>query len=274
VPGEFFFYLDISTQSDSNVNQAKLDSDSVEDSITTESLNIGFQQEINNMAAITLTAGVAAKQYKEVSTQNSASGLLGVSLIWQNEIGYRAPLYKLSIKNEFQKNESKQQNSTITNYKFIMRSRLTDIITGTMGLGFKNSDSESSVYDLRDSRILVSADYAINKKATLYTTLSFITGDTFSIARPDTDAERYIALSAGKKNIQWDEAYNQAFPSQVTSWQAYRIKADSQIYVLGCNFGFGHGSSIDLSFTRADVTGDAGADYQRDIINASLLKRF
>src|SRR5690606_16555390 len=98
--------------------------------------------------------------------------------------------------------------------------------------------------------------------------------DTFSVARPDTDAERLIALAAGKNNIQDDDAFNKTFPSVVTPWQAYRINADSQILTFGFNFGFGHGNSIDLSLTRADVSGDAGADYQRDIVNASLLKRF
>jgi hypothetical protein len=273
-PGEFSFNLDISMQSDSNVNQAKLDTDSVEDTITSESLNLSYQQELNILSAFSLTAGIAGKQYKEVSTQNSASGLLGVSFMWQNAMGYRAPFYQLSVNSEFQNNESFQQDSTIINYQFIISSRLSDIITGTLGFGHKDRDSESTVYDLSDSRIFTSFDYLLNKRATLYGTFIYITGDTFSIARPDTDAERYIALSAGKENIQWDQAFNEAFPSQVTQWQAYRIKADSQVFVFGYNYGFGHGNSVDLSFTRADVSGDAGAEYQRDIINASLLKRF
>lgn len=272
--GNFFIDLDISTQSDSNINQAKLNSDSVEDSITSENLTVGYQHTIDNLRALTMTVGIAGKQFREVDTQNSQSGILGAAFMWQNRIAYRAPIYQLSVKTEFQNNVSKQQDSTIINAEFFMSSRLTDIITGTLGLGYKYRDSESSVYDLTDARIFANADYALSKRATLYSTISFINGDTFSVVRPDTDAERYIALAAGKKNIQWDEAYNQAFPSKVTPWQAYRINASSQILSLGFNYGFSHGSSIDLSFTRADVSGDADASYERDIINASLLKRF
>lgn len=272
--GDFFVDLDISTQSDSNINQAKLETDSVDDSITMESVTLGYQHPIDSLSALTLTLGVAGKQFKDVSAQNSASGILGASFMWQNSIGYRAPLYQLSLKTEFQNNVSRQQDSTIIDAQLVMTSRLTDVISGTLGLGHKYRDSESTVYDLSDSRFFASADYALNKKATLYSTIMLITGDTFSVTRPDTDAERLIALSAGKNNIQVDEAFNETFPSVVTPWQAYRINADSQILTFGFNFGFGHGNSIDLSLTRADVSGDAGADYQRDIVNASLLKRF
>jgi len=272
--GEFFFDMDMGVQSDSNVNQAKLKNDIVDDTVTSGSVTAGYQLSIDNMRAITLSAGLLGKQFKEVSTQNSVSSLIGAAFMWQNNIGYRAPLYQFSIKSEFHNNASKQQDSTIINSQISMSSRLTDVISGTLGFGHKYRDSDSSVYDLTDSRIFASADYVLNKSATLYGTLSLIKGDIFSVSRPDTDAERYIALAAGKNNIQWDEAFNEEFPSEVTRWQAYRINADTQVFVVGFNFGFGHGNSIDLSFTRADVSGEAGADYERNLVNASLLKRF
>lgn len=269
-----FIDLDITSKSDNNINQAKLDTDSVEDTITSGSLLVGFQYPINNMNALALSAGLKAQQFQKVRSQDSKSALFNAAYIWQRSISYRAPLYQLSVSSEIHNNNTRQQDSTIVNAQFTISSRITDVISVTGGAAYKTRDSESTVYDLNDQRLFVSGDYAFTKKITAYSTVSFITGDTFSVIRPDTDEELYIALSAGRDNVQWDDAFNAEFPSQVTRWQAYRIDADTQVFALGLNLGFGHSSSFDLSYTHAKVTGEADADYQRDIISGSLLKRF
>ena len=273
-PQNLFFDLDITTQADSNINQAKLKTDIVEDSITSSSIKMGYQFPVSYLSAFTASAGLAAKQFKEVTSQNSKSALFDFSYLWQNEIGYRAPLYQLNFNVEFNDNQTRQQESTIFNTQLLMNGRLTDVISGTLGLGYKYRDSESTVYDLSDARIFASADYALSKKATLYSTLSFISGSTFSVIRPDSDEGIYIALTVGPENIESDDSFNQAYPSQVTDWQVYRIDAQTQTLAFGFNYGFSHGLSVDFSALLVDVTGEAGADYQREILSASLLKRF
>ncbi len=273
-PENLFFDLDITTQADDNINQAKLKTDAVDDSITSTSIKMGYQFPITSMSALTVSSGLAAKQFKEVTAQNSTSALFDFSFLWQNDIAYRAPLYQLNFNVEFHENDTRQQESTFLNTQLLMTRRLTDVISGTVGVGHKNRDSESTVYDLADSRIFASADYALSKKATLYTTLSFIKGTTFSVIRPDSDEEIYIALAVGPENIEWDAAYNDAFPSQVTDWQVYQIEAETQTLSFGFNYGFSHGLSVDLSALLVDVSGEARADYQREILSASLLKRF
>ncbi len=270
----WFFDLDMTLQSDSNINQAKLDSQKVEDTVTSAQLSSGYQMDIDAMSALTLKAGLSAKQFKELRAQNSKSAHLGGSFLWQNSVGYRSPLYQLSFDSEFQNNDSKQQDSTILNAQFIVSMRVTDIVSATFGLGAKDRDSESTVYDLSDQRVFISGDYALNKKASLYATFSYITGDTFSVSIPGNSYDLLlIALDVGADNSQWDEAYNESLGGAGT-WQSYRTEADSLVYILGFNYGVGHSSSLDLSYTYADVSGDAGAEYQRGIISGSLLRRF
>jgi len=273
-PENLFFDLDITTQADDNINQAKLKTDAVEDSITSASIKMGYQFPVSYMSAFTASAGLAAKQFKEITSQNSKSALFDFSFLWQNEIGYRAPLYQFNFGVEFHDNNTRQQESTILNTQLIMNGRLTDVISATAGIGYKYRDSESTVYDLSDARIFVSADYALSKKATFYSTLSFIKGTTFSVVRPDSDEEIYIALSVGPENIESDDAFNEALPSQITNWQVYQIEAETQTLAFGFNYGFSHGLSIDFSALLVDVSGEARANYQREILSASLLKRF
>ncbi len=273
-PSNLFFDLDLSIAADNNVGQAKLKSDIIDDTTTTSSLLVGYQYDVNYLSALSLSTGIKAKQFKQMDTQNSVSLLLNGGFLWQTGLGYRKPVYQFVVNTEIHNNETRQQDSTFIKSQLFMTSRITDVITGTIGLGHNFRDSESTVYDLSDSRIFLSMDYALSKKSSWYGTLNFISGETFSIARPDTDEEILIALSVGADNIQADDAFNAVYPSQVTDWQAYRIHADSIVFALGFNYGFGHGNSIDLSYTFADVSGDRGAEYQREIVSASLLKRF
>jgi hypothetical protein len=273
-PQNMFFDLDFTLKSDDNVNQAKLDTDSVEELISEGQLMAGYQLPISQMIALTLSSGLKVEQFQEVASQNSQSALLNAALLWQNSIAYRAPVYNFSVNYEIHNNDSKQQDSTIINSQLAISSRLTDIITGTFGLGHKFRDSESTVYDLEDYRAFLSGDYMLNKQLSIYSTLSFIQGETFSVIRPDSYQETVIALTTGIENLQWDEAYNEEFPSQTQDWISYKLDADTMVFSLGLNFGFGHGNAFDLSYTYADVSGDGGADYERNIFSGSLLKRF
>ncbi len=273
-PHNLFFDLDLTTKWDTNVNQAKLDTDSVTDTVTEASAAMGYQFEINRMLGLNVSTGLKTRQYKEVASQSSRSIVMNADLLWQNSIGFRAPLYQFSVNYEVEDNDTRQQTSTIINTTMLMSARLTDIVSGTVGLGYKYRDSESTVYDLTDYRFFISGDYSINDKLSAYSTINLIQGQTFSVVRADTFEEIAIALAVGANNIQWDDAFNEEFPSAVTPWRAYRVDASTTVFVLGLNYGFGHGNALDLSYTYADVSGQAGADYTRDIFSGSLMKRF
>lgn len=273
-PHELFFDFDLTVKSDNNINQAKLDTDSVADVITETSADVGYQFDLTHTLGLNLSAGLKSTQFREVGTQSSRSGIINADLLWQNSVGYRAPIYVLSVNYEVESNNTHQQDSTIINSKLLISSRLTDVITGTAGFAYKYRDSESTVYDVTDKRFFISGDYRINQKLSAYSTMSMISGQTFSVIRADTYEETKIALAVGANNIQWDDAFNEQYPSAVTPWRAYRVDASTRVFVLGLNFGFGHGNAIDVSYTRADVSGQAGADYSRDIFSGSLMKRF
>lgn len=273
-PQELFFDLDLTSKWDTNVNQAKLDTDSVADTITEASASMGYKFKITRMLGLNLSGGLKTRQYKEVVSQSSRSLVMNADLLWQHGIGFRAPLYQLSVNYEIENNDTFQQDSTHINTTMLMSARLTDIVSGAMGVGYKYRDSESTVYDLTDARFFISGDYSINDNLSAYSTINLIQGQTFSVVRADTFEEIAIALAVGANNIQWDDAFNEEFPSAVTPWRAYRVDADTRVFTLGLNYGFGHGNALDLSYTRADVSGQAGADYVRDIFSGSLMKRF
>lgn len=274
--------MDLSTQSDDNIGQAQERIDIIEDSIVKANVSTTYEIPIDDLQAISIGASLSGEAYKEVDTLNNNSLGLQVAFLWQNRLGYTAPLFRLSFDLQELDSDSDDRDSTIMETMLTVSSNFTDTMSGTFGLSHKNQDSESDVFDLKNNRLFISLDHALGRNGTLYLTGSAIRGEVFSISRADAGSSGngidiniesyYPALNAGNGNIQWDEAFNTHY-QPVNKWRAYRSDGDTQVAVIGYNHGFGHGFAIDISALAADVDADT-ATYKRQIFSGSLLKRF
>ena len=98
--------------------------------------------------------------------------------------------------------------------------------------------------------------------------------DIFSVLIPSSYHQNFIALVSGQDNLESDDAFNDHFPSNISTWQTYRLDATTNTFTIGFNQGIAHGLSVDFSALLAQVSADADAEYDRILISASLLKRF
>ena len=156
-----------------------------------------------------------------------------------------------------------------------MSARLTTKISGSLGLENKVRDSESKVFDLTQNRIFGHLDYAWSDDLAIYSSYSYIKGDTVSTVQSQycnglTSISIYPLLVVSK-GIEWDQAFNEAYCG---NWLSYRLEASTQILVLGSNYGFGHSSSLDFSWLYADVQAEGGNYYRRNIVQLNYLKAF
>ena len=145
----------------------------------------------------------------------------------------------------------------------------------SVGGEYRNADSRSMVFDLEDSRLFWNVDYLLMQKYALYFTYSHLRGDVFSSAQRvfcnGAFATDILPLINAATAIEGDDAYNETFCG---GWIAYRLDGTTNTYVGGVNMPFGKSMSLDFSFMHVNVEADLDNHYERNLVRASLLKRF
>jgi len=159
-----------------------------------------------------------------------------------------------------------------TRYRFALSSGFTspiystDTINMTTGVGYNAQESRSEVFDTSDARIFVNFDTNFSQADLVYTTFTYISGDTVSSASP----------SLGIINVADAIEPDDAFGGFATNQFAYRLKANTAVITLGYNRILTRDLSMDLSarFVDSEARDDDSITYQRTILRASLLGRF
>ena len=273
------FDIGASSQADSNINQAEHKDDIVEDSVYRLALAAAYEIPIGQLQAFSLNSTLSRETYKEVDTLNNTSLAVQAAFLWQNKLGYTAPLMRLSFNIREMNSDTEQRDSTFMTSMFTVSSQFTDAMSAVLGISHRNRDSKSDVYDLKNNRIFLSLDHVAGKTGTIYSTIGLSRGDIFSLSRPGAgdqdnaiDTESWLAALHNVETWQWDQAFNDHYQAN-TKWRAYRSAANTQTFLLGYNHGLGHNAALDISALYVDTTASA-ASYQRSIFNATMLKRF
>lgn len=180
--------------------------------------------------------------------------------------GFSAPIYALSAKLGGLEYDSEMRDSTVLSLSAELNKWLTNTINMTAGIGLKQRESVSEVYDLSETRLFVNLDTNLSKTDLIYTTLTYITGDTVSSATPSLD------IINAADAIEPDDAFGGIDANQF----AYRIEADTVVLTVGYNRIFTPDISFDLSarLVRSEAEADDSIYYERTILRASLLGRF
>ena len=143
---------------------------------------------------------------------------------------------------------------------------ITNTINMTTGVDLNARESKSEVFDTSDARIFINFDTNFSNNDLVYTTLTYISGDTVSSATP----------TLGIINVADAIEPDDAFGGIDTNQFAYRLEANTVVVTLGYNRILTRDVSLDLSarYVESEAKDDDDIMYDRTIIRASLLGRF
>lgn len=272
---DWFVDVEMAAGYDDNVGRAERERDIVYDKTLFGSIGLAYNREFSTEKAITLRGFLEGERFNEVDDLSHAT--LGGQFVyrWQNTLGFSAPFYQFNTSVEFVEYDVKQRDSTDITVQLLASKRITDNVMASTGFEYKYQDSSGIVFDQKQARWFLNADYLTRSGWALYGTYSFIHGDTTSTSQvafcngvpaPDT-----FGLVSFSEAIEPDAAFNNAFCGR---WVSYRLNANTNMLVVGVNKGIGHSMALDISATKVIVNGAGRNEYDRAIINATLLMRF
>ncbi len=260
---------------DDNVSQAENKIDIIADRFVHVDARfiVDYEISFNKTFSLEIQAGQKAYQFTDQLGRNEYSGRLVYR--WQNNFSYRSPWYQVFSDIKVWDSKAQQRNSTFYTQQAMVSARLTTKISGSVGAEHKVRDSEGRVFDLTQSRLFAHLDYTWTDDFSLYSSYSYIKGDTVSTVQNEycngLIATSVYPLLLVSKDIEWDQVFNNSYCG---NWISYRLNAHTQTFVLGVNYGFNHSSSLDLSWLYADVQAEGDNYYQRNIVQMNFLKAF
>lgn len=269
--------VDISAEHDTNIGRAWLSVDTVEDSSASTEVSVAYDVVISDLLAVSVGAVVGGKAYKDIDKLNSIHYGGFSSLRFQTRHGYDAPMYQFSVTVKDENVQVDQRDNLTTTLQAFVNRRLTDRISGVMGIEYRDSESDGVAFDVERTRFFLSGDYDISQSISMYSSYSYSQGDAFSSAQRvyangfvSSYVLRLINISTA---IELDDAFNHHFKG---TWLAYRFDASMHSFKLGANYGINGSTSVDASAMYVDVEADedSGISYDTTIYTLSLLKRF
>jgi len=180
--------------------------------------------------------------------------------------GFTSPIYSLGAKIGGREFDTEMRDATFVVLSADLNKWITDTINMTTGVGWNAQESKSEVFDTSEARIFINFDTNFSRTDLVYTTFTYITGDTVSSATPS------LGIINVADAIEPDDAFGGIDANQF----AYRLEADTVVLTLGYNRIFTRDLSFDLSarFVESEAKDDGDITYDRTIIRASLLGRF
>ncbi len=262
----FRYSYDISIIDDDNVRLAQDNDDIRSDLIVSSTLKAKGGKSIDSFTLWNYGASVTYNVFDSFDELNNLEFEINARYRFALNSSFTAPIYSLGVKLGGVEFDSEMRDSTLLSLSAEMNKWLTNTINMTLGIGFKQRESVSEVYDLSEARIFVNFDTELSKADLVYTTLTLITGDTVSSATPTLE---FINVSDA---IEPDDAFGGVAANQF----AYRIDADTTVITLGYNRILTPDISFDLSARLVDsqARDDSSIGYDRTIFRASLLGRF
>jgi hypothetical protein len=271
----FGINADVTATLDDNQSQAGRSRDKVEDVSLSARANLSWFRHVGQRNLIILSGFAEGERFADITPLDRNSFGASLAWRWQPHSGFSAPLVEWNLSVQDDDYQVDQRDSTVLRSQLFVTRRITDRITMSAGVEYRQRQSRSTVFDLEDIRAFWNFDYLFLQKYAFYTTYSYLTGDIVSSAQQvfcnGVPAVDILPLINAATAIEPDQAYNEALCG---TWIAYRLDGTTHALTAGLNMPFGKSASLDFSLMHVDVSADLGNRYERNLIRASLLKRF
>lgn len=260
---------------DSNVSRAERERDILSDESMLANAALVMHLEPTFKTSLNFRGFVEGEAYREITTLNRAT--LGGQVMgrWQPVVGFRAPVYQLSMTTQLDDYGVDQRDSLVYSAQLFASQHINDSVLLAYGIESVQRRSDGTVFDTHHIRLFLNADFELTDDLSAYAAYSYLHGDTFSSAQLSfcngASANDIFGLIQASDALEPDEAFNEEFCG---SWLAYRLKADTHALTLGLNKAFSHKLSADLSVQGADVNAKGDNNYQRMLVRFGLLARF
>ena len=272
---DFRLNADATATYDDNQSRAERQRDQVEDVSASVQANLSWFQQLTHRSLMALSGFAEAERFDQVDLLDRNTLGVAAAFRWQTDSSFSAPLIEWNISFQDDDIQVDQRDSSVLKTQLFVTRRFTDRITMSAGAEYRKTDSEGDVFDLENSRYFWNIDYVFAGKYAAYFTYSHIRGDVFSSAQRifcnGAFATDILPLINAATAIEPDDAYNGTFCGE---WIAYRLDGRTNTFVAGVNMPFGKSMSFDVSAMRAEVSADLDNHYERNLVRASLLKRF
>jgi hypothetical protein len=266
---------DVTATYDDNQSQAGRSRDKVEDVSLSAQAGLSWFRQLGQRNMIILSGFAEAERFMDITPLNRNTFGTSLAWRWQPHSGFSAPLVEWNLSIQDDDYQVDQRDSTVMRSQLFVTRRFTDRITMSVGGEYRQRQSRSTVFDLEDMRVFWNLDYLFRQKYAFYTTYSYLSGDIFSSAQQifcnGVPAVDILPLINASTALEPDQAYNESLCGE---WIAYRLDGTTHALTAGVNMPFGKSASLDFSLMHVDVSADLGNRYERNLVRASLLKRF
>jgi hypothetical protein len=261
------FSYDVAYIHDDNVRLARDDVDIREDNILSGTVKANAGKSLDDFTLLNYGGSVSYEKFETFDGLDNAAFEVNARYRFALSSGFTSPIYSLKASlGGVEFIDSDMRDSTLLSLSAEINKWLTTTINMTAGIGYRQRESVSDVYDLSDARVFVNFDTNFSKTDLVYTTFSFITGDTVSSATPT------LEIINASDAIEPDDAFGGVDANQF----AYRIDSDTAVITIGYNRIMTSDLSLDISarFVNSEAKADPDIYYDRTIFRFSLLGRF
>jgi len=262
----FRYSYDISLIDDDNVRLAQNDEDIRSDLILSTKVSARGGKALDDFSLLNYGGSAAYNKFDTFDTLDNFDFEVNTRYRFALSSGFTSPIYSLAAKIGGRDFDTEMRDATYVSLTADLNKWLTNTINMTTGVVLNAQESKSEVFDTSDARIFINIDTNFSRKDLVYTTFSYITGDTVSSSSPTLD------IINAADAIEPDDAFGGVEANQF----AYRIDADTVAFSVGYNRILTRDLSFDLSalYVESESNYDDSISYDRTILRASLLGRF
>jgi len=262
----FRYSYEVAVENDDNIRNAQNDIDIRSDQIFSAGVKAKGGKSIDSFTLWNYGGSLTYNALKTFETLNNVNIEINTRYRFALSSGFTSPIYTLGLRLGGLEYDTEMRDSTVLSLSADLNKWITDTINMTTGLGYKLRESKSEVFDTTEARIFLNFDTNFSKTDLLYTTFTYITGDSVSSATPTVDIINVADA------IEPDDA----FGGVATNQFAYRIDSNTLVFTVGYNKILSRSISLDVSarFVDTEAKQDSAVGYQRTILRASLLGRF
>lgn len=249
---------------DDNVTRAARDIDLRADRVAALTLGANWRHTFATHFRLALRAFAQGEQFADYDGLSNIGGGASANLQYRASGTLLAPTYAVFARLTSLNYNSSLRDGELYNAGVSLKKGLTDRIDFTGVLSGTVRQSESLVFDTRDTSLLLNLDYQWTPHLTQYLTYNYLTGDIVASGSP------WLPVIDNAEQIQADDAFGGAGANMF----AYRLNAQTHVATLGFNFAIDGKQSIDLSARFARAKADGDITYDRNIVSAAYLIRF
>lgn len=246
---------------DDNVSRAAQDASIRKDRFLSGSIGIGSKYGVALNHRVLLRAFVQGEAYEDYEGLSNLGG--GVAATWQYRRSARllAPTWALFGRYTAVDYDSWRRDANIVTVGTSVNKALTDRINFLAQFSGTSRDSNSEVFDTRETSLLFNLDYRAFKRLSPYATYNYLKGDIVS-----SGAQWLLAIDNAKVAPELDDA----LPGLI----AYRLDARTHVGTLGLNINIDEHQSFDFSARAVHSKSDGDITYKRASGTVAYLFRF